>query len=85
MARGQSAKIEKLSPSRVVDPHWPESMCHVQPPSQSPVVGSPFTLQGQPKSQLQAMRSVPFSEHSAANAMRRPYTSRLLLTNEASR
>src|SRR5262249_25808801 len=51
----------------------PDSMCHVQPPSQSPVVGRPFTLQGQPKSQLQAMKSVPFIEHFSATATREPY------------
>src|SRR5579863_7728520 len=45
------------------DPAW---MCHVHPPSHWPVVGSALKLQGQPKSQLHAMSTVPLSVHGLA-------------------
>src|SRR5215475_12007823 len=41
-------------------------MCQVQPPSHFPIVGRPSKSQGQPQSQLQALRTFPTSFHGIA-------------------
>jgi hypothetical protein len=53
----------KLRPSSETSPTPPRSTCHSQPPSHFPRDGSALKLHGQPKSQLQAISSVPASFH----------------------
>src|SRR3954467_7359190 len=54
-----------VRPSSDTSPNAPCSMCQFHVPSQSPVVGGALKLHGQPKSQLHATRTVPFSFQSA--------------------
>src|SRR3954454_20945758 len=57
-----------VRPSSDTSPNAPCSMCQFHVPSQSPVVGGALKLHGQPKSQLHATRTVPFSFQSAIYA-----------------
>src|SRR5438132_9079494 len=61
IAAGQSAYRPRCSPETSSSPYFPASIHQVHPPSQWPRVGRPFTLHGQPTSQLHAITMRPLT------------------------